>query len=274
MKTLLLLFLGLSIRAWSQPVEYSATQAAWRINVDAHYPEAPDWQGSARSYRLLDAQIAQHIDEAENTRERGVAYLKHGDYDQAVHFYERACQLDPRHHGYTGWVYLEYMRDYPRALRHLELYDSLTVSPHDVVGDHPVQFLKGRAYAQMGNYHRAIDLYSLAIGRIETSVGAEWVNYLYYIARDVAYQNTKQFSLALADFDKAVKNNPQRAMANYHRGRTLHQLGRLPDAKTAYREAQFFLNTRPTERDVYFEHFDAVYEPEIEAALSALNAKP
>ena len=270
MKHRLIFLILLPFGVAGQPVEYSVTQLIWRIDVNAHNP-IRNWQGSTRSYRELDSLIAAGVDVAENTRERGVASLKHGDYDQAVQYYERACALDPKHHGYVGWVYLEYMRDYERALAHLNAYDSLTTNPNDMTGDNPVRFLKGRAYSQMGQYSEAIGLYSSAIETIEMSVGNEWVDYLFYIARGVAYQKANQFARALADFDSAVKNSPQSAIAHYHRGRALHQLGRMTEARTAYTNAQFFMKAKPVERDPYFEHFDAVYEPEIEAVLSQLT---
>lgn len=266
--TALLLMAALSTNA--QQTEYSASQLSWRIAVNAQYPQPQDWQGSTRSYRQLDSLIAAGVEVAGNTRERGVAYLKHGDYDQAVTYYERACQLDPKFHGYTGWVYLEYVRDYPRALYHLNAYDSLTTNPNDMTGDNPVCFLKGRAYSQLGDTGKAIEQYSLAITNIEKTVGAAWVNYLFYVARGVAHlENHPQ--LALNDFDKAVTNAPQSAMAHYHRGRALQRLGRLTEAKTAYTDAAFFLKTKPVERDVYFEHFDAVYEQDITTALIAVT---
>ncbi|MBC8156382.1 MAG: tetratricopeptide repeat protein [Bacteroidetes bacterium] len=266
----LLLITALSARA--QQTEHSASTMNWRIAVNAQNQQPQDWQGSTRSYRQLDSLIAAGVEVAGNTRERGVAYLKHGDYDQAVAYYERACRLDPKFHGYTGWVYLEYMRDYPRALRHLNAYDSLTANPNDMTGDNPVLFLKGRAYSQLGDTDKAIEHYSLAIAHIEQTVGSEWVNYLFYVARGVAYLKDRP-KLALTNFDKAITNAPQSAMAHYHRGRALQRLDRLAEAKTAYTDAAFFLKTKPIERDVYFEHFDAVYEPDITAALTGITGK-
>ncbi len=246
-------------------------QTSLLLRANAKQPLPAEWQGSDREHQALDRAAALGVNPAENTRENGVGSLKQGDYDRAVTYYERACQLDPKYHGYVGWVYLDYMRDYDRALRHLNAYDSLTAGSDDMVGDNPVQFLKGRVYSQTGDYPKAISLYSSAISRIEQRVGAEWVSYLYYIARGVAYRQINQPALALADFEKSLKNNPQSAMAHYHRGTALQHLGRLAEATTAYRDAQFFLKAKPIERDVYFEHYDAVYEPQIEAALNRLR---
>ncbi len=268
---LLIGLVGLATAGWAQSDQAVLQQTDYFLRVNAKYPLPAQWQGSAREHQALGWAVALGKDPAANTRENGVGSLKHGDYDRAVRYYERACQLDPTYHGYAGWVYLDYMRDYNRALHHLNAYDSLTASPDDMVGDNPVQFLKGRAYSQLGQHQRAIDAYTSAIGRIEQRVGAEWVSYLYYIARGMARQRLSQPALALTDFDKALKNQPQSAMAHYHRGTALQQLGRPAEAVTAYRDAQFFLKAKPVEQDVYFEHFDAVYEPQIEAALDALK---
>lgn len=263
--------IGLPVAGRAQSDQAALQQTDYFLRVNAKYPLPAQWQGSDREHRALDLATAQGKDPAGNTRENGVGSLKHGDYDRAVAYYERACQLDPHYHGYTGWVYLDYMRDYDRALHHLNAYDSLTASPDDMIGDNSVQFLKGRVYSQTGQYQKAIDHYSMAISTIEQRVGAEWVSYLYYIARGVAHRNNNQPALALADFEKALKNNAESAMAHYHRGTALQQLGRLSEAAKAYQDAQFFLKAKPVERDVYFEHFDAVYDQLIEAALKIVK---
>ena len=61
-------------------------------------------------------------------------------------------------------------------------------------------------------------------------------------------------------------------MAHYHKGRALEQLGRTEEAKTAYRDARFFLISNGSfERDYYYEQPDAAYEEDIDEALARLK---
>lgn len=88
----------------------------------------------------------------------------------------------------------------------------------------------------------------------------------------MSYLAQKQAIDGLSDFELAIKNYPKSSMAHYHRGRALEQLSRLEEAKTAYRDARFFLlSNNAFERDYYYEQPDAAYEEDIDEALARLK---
>jgi tetratricopeptide (TPR) repeat protein len=144
----------------------------------------------------------------------------------------------------------------------------LTPRFDDPIDDYSVGYLKGRALAGLGRWPEAIAAYDTAIDNRLQKHGADWVDYRYFVARAVARLAHQQPDKALADLDKALKNNPKSAMANYHRGCALLLLNRRTEAITAFRDARFFVRGEPFERDYYYEQPDAAYPEDIEAALT------
>lgn len=203
---------------------------------------------------------------------RALGELKYGNYDRAFADYEAAVKLNPKLAGEVGWRYLFLLRDYARALAYLQAFDDLTPNFDDPIDDYSVNYLKGRAYAGLGDHQNALKAYTLTISQRATRLRMEWVDYRYLVARGVSYLENKQFTEGLADFDQAIKNYPKSPMAHYHRGRALAWLGRAEEAKTAYRDARFFLlSNNSFERDYYYEQPDAAYEEDIDEAIQRLK---
>ncbi|WP_211221668.1 tetratricopeptide repeat protein [Spirosoma panaciterrae] len=208
---------------------------------------------------------------AELLEGKALSSLKLGNYDQAFSDYEKAALLNPKSQGRIGWRYLFFLRDYKRACNYLEAFDAQTPGLDDPIDDYSVNYLKGRAYVGLKQYKQAIDAYTVAIHNREARNGLEWVDYRYLVARAVSYLAVQQPEKALYDLDNALKNNPKSAMAHYHRGCALQQLNRTKEALTAFRDALFFVQTQPFERDFYYEQPDAAYEGQIEAAIQKLK---
>lgn len=259
---------------WAQD-EQSFRWMASVLADDAHYTTPVPWEGSKRQQAWLAMAILAMKDSAKQSdlfQEKALASLKLGNYDKAFADYEKAASLNRKSQGRIGWRYLFFLRDYKRALTYLEAFDSLTPNQDDPIDDYSVNYLKGRAYAGLNQYNQAIEAYTIAISTRATRNGPEWVDYRYLVARAVSYLAINQPEKALTDLDLALKNNPKSAMAHYNRGRALQQLGRTNEALTTYRDALFFVQTQPFERDYYYEQPDAAYEGQIEIAIQ--NLKP
>lgn len=235
------------------------------------------WSGESsrrafESYGLLAMMAKDSSQRGEVLTYRALGELKYGNYDRAFSDYETAVKLNPELAGEIGWRYLFLLRDYSRALIYLQAFDERTPNFDDPIDDYSVSYLKGRAYAGLGDHENALKVYTLTISQRAARLGVDWVDYRYLVARGVSYLSQKQAAEGLADFDMAIKNYPKSSMAHYHRGRALEQLGRLEEAKTAYRDARFFLlTTNAFERDYYYEQPDAAYEEDIEEAIQRLR---
>jgi tetratricopeptide (TPR) repeat protein len=234
------------------------------------------WSGesSRRAYEQYGFQATMTKDSSkrgEVLTYRALGELKYGNYDRAFADYEAAVKLNPKLAGEVGWRYLFLLRDYPRALKHLQAYDDRTPNFDDPIDDYSVNYLKGRAYAGLGDYANALKAYSLTINDRVKRVGLEWVDYRYLVGRGVAYLANKQPAEALTDLEAALKNNPKSSMAYYHKGRALEQLNRPEEAKSAYRDARYFLLRGVIERDYYYEQPDVAYEEDIDEAMARLK---
>ncbi|MBO0948909.1 tetratricopeptide repeat protein [Fibrella forsythiae] len=218
----------------------------------------------------LDSAIRAGYEVADHTFWKGLYFLDQKALDKAVPLLEKACRLKPKHHGYVGWVYLNTLRDYPRALAHYDAYDALTPDVDDREGDHAVSFLRSQIYRYMGRHAMALPGYDKAIALVEDKHGPGWVNYRYYVARGCSRLAVGRVADALSDFDKALPNNPSSALVNYWRGRALQLLNRADEARMAYSDALLWLSNSNIEQDQYYEVQDAVYEQQVNQALASL----
>ena len=200
-------------------------------------------------------------------------YVWQHDYVQAAVWLEKTGNRFPKENGTIGEIYLSYLHDYPRALRHFEAYDALTPDFDDLINHNPVSYMEGLTWRSLGNDQKAIGLFSKAIDSVALKHGAKWVNYTHFVGRAVSYIATKQPEKALADLDSALVNFNQSALAQYHRGRALLQLNRLAEAQTAFQDASFFFKALRAERtgNAREDEFNPLYEEEIDAAIQKLK---
>ena len=227
--------------------------------------------GTTRERRQFDTLSAT----TQNYRNRMNSYIWQEDYEQATIWMEKTAAAYPKEAGAVGESYLD-LRDYARALRHFDAYDALTANFDDIVFNSPVSYYRGLALCSMGKHSAAIEQFTRTISALEIKHGAEWVNYRQYVSRAVSYLITGRADKALADLDNAAKNYVRSALVRFHRGRALQQLGRLAEARTAYLDASFFYKALRAERDMNYQEdpYNPLYEPEIDAALEAIKAKP
>ena len=274
MRTILLcVLLALSVSALAQD-EKAFVQLSQLLAGNARYKTPALWEGTQRLQAWYSDTISvtgDSVRKGDWFMYRALNPLKLGDYDRAFADYETAVRINPRNQGQVGWRYLFLLRDYPRALVHLNAFDVLTPNYDDPIDDYSVNYLKGRALAGLRQYEQAVVAYTIAIDSREKRHGPEWVDYRYWVARSVSYLALNQPENALSDLDKALKNNPKSAMILYQRGRALQQLRRTAEAQSAFQDALFFVRSQPFERDYYYEQPDAGYEGQIEALLNAIK---
>lgn len=176
-----------------------------------------------------------------NLRSRAFHYGLDYDFERMVAALEGAAQHDPKQHYEAARAYLRDLRDYPRALHHLDAYDALTPDFDDSDGLFPVSFLKGLCYRSLGNHAEAVQQFNKGIDSLAKKHGSEWVNYKQYVSRAVSYLALQQPGRALADLDSTARNlTADSPLVLYYKGKAYTQQGRPTDAKRAYQDAFFF----------------------------------
>jgi tetratricopeptide (TPR) repeat protein len=270
MKQLVLLCL-LSTSALAQDGEY---QLKWSSVMLANNRQAmgiPFFIGGRRGMVVDKPETAENS--VQQYRSRIFAYLSQKNYEEATVWMEKLASRFPKEHGFVGENYLSRLHDYPRALHHLQAYDTLTVTFDDMIGNNPVSYLLGLTHRSLGDHPKAIYHFSVGIDSLATKHGAEWVNYRHFVSRAVSYITTGQAEKAVTDLDKATKNYPKSALVAYYKGLAYLQLNRLTEARTAFQDASFFYKALRAERTGDYQEDDAnpLYEEEIDESLSKLK---
>jgi tetratricopeptide (TPR) repeat protein len=128
---LTLMTVSLALAAWAAGGgggfdEDSGKPDAYRQAVKAIKEQ--DYKGAIDS---LTKYVADHADDADGYNYLGFAYRKVGDYDNALKYYGRALELNPKHRGaheYMGEAYLE-LNQPEEAKKHLAALDKLCWLP-------------------------------------------------------------------------------------------------------------------------------------------------
>ena len=100
-------------------------------------------------------------------------------------------------------------------------------------------------YYNRGNAYLDLEKFKEALADYEKALKLDPKNPGIIHNRGLAHLGLGQADLALEDFNQALVLAPKFALAQYNRGRALEQLGRLPEARGAYRT--FLQEASPTQ---------------------------
>lgn len=116
------------------------------------------YQGTPEEQLTLREALTLAPDLAALHREAGIAYVKRGLKSEWPHGYGRAVELDPLNwQGWRGYLHLYFHRDYRRAIADFDALDALTPGQTDYPQATSIDFMRGAAYMQLGEYQTALD---------------------------------------------------------------------------------------------------------------------
>jgi tetratricopeptide (TPR) repeat protein len=141
--------------------------------------------------------------------DRGWAYLRLKEYEQAVRDFQSALALNPgyaRAYGRRGLAYI-YLKDYQQAIADFDR--AIELNPQDTWSYER----RGRTYRKMGNYWRALEDFDRIV---ELDSNHVWA----YYHRGITYRLLKDYAKALAEFDHALELRPHYASILAERGLT------------------------------------------------------
>ncbi len=164
--------------------------------------------------------------------DRGSAYLRLKEYEQAVSDFNSALALNPeyaRAYGRRGLAY-RFLKDYQRAIADFD--HAIELNPQDTW-----------AYEQRGRVYRKLRNYQQALADCDHAVKLD-PNYVWpYVQRGITYRLLKDYQQALADFDHALELRPHYASILAERGLTCLWMQNLRQAIIDYthsREIDFY----------------------------------
>lgn len=225
------------------------------------------YQGSTHRQEALDSLMVLQPEKASYYREKSVTLTKIGDYHQAFPLLEKAAKRDTEILFYSSWVLLRLYRDYERALQQFETIDAMTPNQPDYAGGQNVNYSKGLAHKQLGNYEKAIAEFTICI----TDEGEANTDPYVFVYRGISHTNLKQYEQALQDFDLALKYYPQSSMACYYKAEALLAAGKPEAAKAYFQKAQHLIQQGYTRGEPYREVIDQVHAEMIEDQLLKLK---
>jgi tetratricopeptide (TPR) repeat protein len=157
---------------------------------------------------------------------RGLAYLRKGQYDEGIIELTKAIELDPR---YTR-AYYDRGTAYGKKGEHDRAISDLTKA----IELNPKHFYaynnRGFAYKSKGQYDQAISDFTKAIELNPKHYNA-------YINRGLAYKSKGQYDQAISDFSKVIELNPEEYHAYIDRGFAYKSKGQYDQAISDYSKA-------------------------------------
>lgn len=209
---ILLLFAG---KAPAQPVcnaflymndtlQYKACKLVENIN-ERYYQFSKEFQ------ILYDSALAICPYFSWGYREKGVAYLKSGDFITWKKLIDKAVQYDTLLNlGYRAWCRYEFFRDYEGAIKDIELLETKTPEiGWGINGDYHLTATKAICYSELGQQAKAISVLSTYL-RDAQPIGL----YDYYQLGAIYYKN-KDYTQAATAFQKQIEHN-NLAEAHYY----------------------------------------------------------
>ena len=212
--------------------------------------------GTIREYDLSISyfELAEKISEDDKIKEaareqlaviyynRGLAYARSNQYEEAINDFNKALELDPKYAGAynnRGNVYHE-LKQYKKAIedynKALELNPNLTVTYSN----------RGITYCKLNKTEEAIEDYNAAIKLNSKYAKA-------YYDRGNAYYELNNYKKAIKDFKKALELNPKDAGAYANRGITRLQTNEdLDKAIEDFKHARIFFEEKDKERMLGF----------------------
>ncbi|MEM8586097.1 MAG: hypothetical protein AAGF87_17625 [Bacteroidota bacterium] len=223
------------------------------------------YQGSPGHQLVLEEGLGLAPTSALLHRELGVAYLKRGFADQFPRYYGRAAELDPvTWLGWRAYLYLYFYRDYQRAIDDCNALDPLT--PNFV--DHPqstsIDYMRGLAHHQLGEYAVARSYIDLHMDFERSSGDPQYIEKTSYLLSAVNYIALGKLDDALIELDIAVSWGAKWAELHYYRASILFELGRYAEARESLNLAIRGYETEWNISRPYVEEFFAVYPNDFE----------
>lgn len=230
-------------------------------------------QGSPESQRNLDSAIQLCPTYAMAWRERGVAYLKRGDFGNWAPNINKAIELEPLGFlGIRGWCRFDFLRDYEGAIADLTRLDTLVGFHTMYASDYNIYLIIGEANAALGNYDEALLYYDKDINNTIKERGASWVGLYDYLYRGILKYKMGNLTGALDDFDNEIKMYESLADPYYFKGLVYAKLGKNEDAVKYLLKALELINGKGFKhKDPYCEVQEEIYVSDVEETLSKLN---
>ncbi len=229
------------------------------------------YQGSVAEQFQLEEAIRLDSTNGSIWREIATAPLKRGFADIAFYYYEEGVKRKPeRWMGFRGHCYLNFYRDYKRAIQDFNAYDDLMYQVEYSQGQNH-DYLRGLCYYGLKDYKTAFVQFDKYIDPIIEADGEDWVDVYAFLFRGLTLEKLGQYEEALVEFERVLKYYPQLSDAYYHKARILTAKGNFTDALDLLRKAKDYHQEGYYHQDSYVEMLEQIYLIDIEELINKLS---
>ena len=206
-------------------------------------------QGSPLSMSRIERAIAIDSTNCDAVRELSVAMLKRGLIDEWKPAFDRAIACDPKiWTPWRGYLYLQFYRDYDKAISDFNASDSLTPNFIDAPQGQSVDYWRGIAYLGKKDYTKSIEYFRKYIETTTNETGEDWAEPTAFLYLAIASFESGDFENSEHSIDKFLfYNRDKTAEGHYHKARLallenncLLAKEKLDLAYTNYKEENLF----------------------------------
>ncbi len=226
-------------------------------------------QGSSKSQKLLDSAIALCPLNPNLWYEKGVPYVKRGDFATWKIYIDKAVELWPDYYlGIRGWCTWKFLKDYEGAYQDFLRSETINRNVNLTAGDLHITTWLGICKNYFGQYDSALYYFDKSIDSTIAKQGINYVGLYDYLFRGITKMYLKRYHSALSDFDKQIKAHERIADAYYYKGLTLMKIGKRKDAlKELTTALRLFQNDGYHNSDPYCEMPYEIYASDIKDGI-------
>ncbi|WP_333624730.1 hypothetical protein [Sphingobacterium siyangense] len=229
-------------------------------------------QGTNSSQFYLDSAIRLCPNFAKAWREKGVPFLKRGDYATWLAYLNRAIEISPIDFlDIRAWCKAKFLHDYKGALEDFKNFDLLTTDTPKVIGDYNIYTWMALCEAGLNHHEAALKYANKSIAISSEEHGEEWVGMFDFLYRGNIKLALKDYKGALEDFNKQLRNSDKLADGYYYQGLALLGQKKKKDAKKSFKKSIYYFTNGYTMSDPYVEMPFKVYLSDAEIELSKLQ---
>lgn len=232
-------------------------------------------QGTAQQLSIIDSVLTLDPSNCKAIRARTIAYLKRGLMKEWKPLFDQAVECDPKEWvPWRGYLYLQFYRDYEKAIADFDASDTLTPNFTDAPQGHSVDYWRGIAYLGLKDYENSIRYFDLYINEVTEENGEDWAEPTAFLYRGIAYYESKNSEAASKDFDKMILYNKNRtADGSYYKALVLFEDNKYEEAKKELDLAIENFTLGYYNKHDYTESLKQIYIQDLNNLEAAINAQ-
>lgn len=232
-------------------------------------------QGTPKVMSMLDSIVALDPMHCDAVRELSVAYLKRGLMLPWKMQFDKAVACDPVIWvPWRGYLYLQFYRDYEKAIADFDASDSLTPNFTDAPQGQSVDYWRGLAYLGLNDYENSIKYLDRYLAEVTEENGEDWTEPTAFLYRGIAHYESKNSEAALLDFNKMILYNKNKTGdGSYYKALILYEANKCEEAKNELDIAIANFNNGYYNNDVYTEALKQIYIQDLNSLEVSIKNK-